>query len=60
MTGSPKSDHDLHEEAEEALDAARLMPPGPEKVEALKRAGLLRKKADEQRVTFARRGRPPK
>jgi hypothetical protein len=59
MTGSP-SQRDLDAEAEEALEAARSMPYGPEKIEALKKAGLLRKAADARRVTFAKRGRPPK
>jgi hypothetical protein len=54
------SDHDLDAEAEEALEAARAMPPGPAKSEAMKRAGLLRKAADAQGIRHARRGRPPK
>jgi hypothetical protein len=61
MTGSPSSlDRDLDAEAEEALEAARSMPYGPEKIEALKKAGLLRKAADARGITFAKRGRPPK
>lgn len=36
----------LDAEADAALEAARSMPPGPEKVDALKKAGLLRKAAD--------------
>jgi hypothetical protein len=59
MTRS-RSDRDLDAEAEEALEAARLMPYGPEKIEALKKAGLLRRAADPLGITFARRGRPPK
>jgi len=46
--------------ADEALEAARSMPNGPEKFEALKRAGLLRKAADAAGISFAKRGRPPK
>jgi hypothetical protein len=37
--------YDLAAEADEALEAARSMPSGPEKVEALKKAGLLRNAA---------------
>jgi hypothetical protein len=51
---------DLDAEADEALEAARSMPNGPEKTEALKRAGLLRKAADAQGISFAKRGRPRK
>jgi hypothetical protein len=36
------------------------MPPGKEKSEALKEAGLLRNAADIRGVSFAKRGRPPK
>ena len=51
---------DLEAEADEALEAARLMPSGQAKVEALKRAGLLRKAADAEGISFAKRGRPRK
>ena len=43
---SLNADDDRDSKATEALDAARLMPAGKEKSEALKRAGLLRKAAD--------------
>ncbi len=44
-----------------ATEAARLMPAGKEKSEALKRAGLLRKAADIHKPFPAKkRGRPPK
>lgn len=56
----PKMDHDLSVEADEALEAARALPKGPEKAEALKRAGLLRAAADARGIEFAKRGRPPK
>jgi hypothetical protein len=46
--------------ATEALEAARLMPAGQEKNEALKKAGILRNAADIHGVFFAKRGRPPK
>ena len=54
------TERDLDAEAAEALEIARAMPNGPEKAEALKKAGLLRKAADARGITFARRGRPPK
>jgi len=46
--------------AVDALERARLMPPGPERNEALKLAGLLRCAADARGLVFAKRGRPPK
>jgi hypothetical protein len=51
-------DQDLDADADEALEVARAMPPGPEKTEALKKAGLLRVAADARKIAFARRGRP--
>jgi hypothetical protein len=51
---------DLDDEAQIALDAARRMKPGPERTEAMKRAGILRNAADLQGLFFAKRGRPPK
>ena len=59
MAGDPIQ-RDLDAEADEALEAARSMPSGPEKIEALKKAGRLRKAADAAGISFARRGRPPK
>ena len=44
--------------ADDALEAARTMPPGPERSAALKQAGLLRHAADSYGLIFARRGRP--
>ena len=49
------ADHDLDAEAQIALDEARALKPGPEKTEALKRAGHLRNAADA-----AKRGTPEK
>jgi hypothetical protein len=46
--------------AVEALEAARAMPNGPARTEALKKAGLLRRQADLRGVVFATRGRPRK
>jgi hypothetical protein len=57
---TPRSDRELDAEAEEALEAARAMPAGPTKSEAMKKAGLLRQAADAQGISFAKRGRPPK
>jgi hypothetical protein len=51
---------DLEAEALAALEAARTMPPGPERNEAMKKAGILRNAADLQGVFFAKRGRPAK
>jgi hypothetical protein len=61
MTKPPSQQvRDLHAEADDALEAAKLMAPGPSKNEALKKAGLLRKAADAHGLRFAKRGRPPK
>jgi hypothetical protein len=56
----PRPKLDLEAEALAALEEARAMPPGPERTEAMKRAGILRNAADLQGVFFAQRGRPPK
>jgi len=55
----PRPKLDLEAEAS-ALEAARSMPPGPERNEAMKKAGILRTAADLQGVFFAKRGRPAK
>lgn len=61
MAANPaEEDRNLDAEADEALEAARAMPNGPERVEALKRAGLLRRAADARGITFAKPGRPRK
>jgi len=46
--------------AADALERARLLPPGPERNEALKLASLLRCTADSRGPVFAKRGRPRK
>jgi len=46
--------------AGEALELARLMPPGPARNEALKLASQLRCTADARGLIFAKRGRPRK
>ncbi len=57
---NPRSKLDLEAEAMAALDEARRMRAGPERTEAMKRAGILRNAADLQGVFFAKRGRPVK
>jgi hypothetical protein len=44
----------------DALQEAREMPPGAQRTDALKIAGLLRRVVDNQGLTFAKRGRPRK
>jgi hypothetical protein len=56
----PRPKLDLDAEAQIALEAARKMKPGPERTEAMKRAGILRNAADLQGLFVAKRGRPPK
>ena len=46
--------------AEQALEAARRLPPGLARNEALKQASLLRQAVDAHGIVFARKGRPPK
>jgi hypothetical protein len=57
---TPRPKIDLEAEALTALEQARLMPPGPERTEAMKKAGILRNAADLQGLFFAKRGRPAK
>jgi hypothetical protein len=56
----PRSKLDLDAEALAALEKARLLPPGPERTEAMKKAGILRNAADLLGVFFAKHGRPAK
>jgi hypothetical protein len=51
---------ELEAEALAALEEARTMPAGPERTEAMKKAGILRNAADLQGLFFAKRGRPAK
>ena len=37
-------------EAEAALDAARKLPPGPRRIEAIRKAGMLRRIACEKLI----------
>ena len=50
--------HDFEAAADEALQAARDMPSGPERIDALKATGMLRNAANVFGVIFAKRGRP--
>lgn len=56
----PRPKLDLEAEALAALEQARTLPPGPERTEAMKKAGILRNAADLQGIFFAKRGRPAK
>jgi hypothetical protein len=44
--------------AVDALQEARQMPPGAQRADALKQAGLLRRVADSHGLILAKRGRP--
>ena len=57
---SSQRSHDFEADADQALAAARKMSPGPQRIEALKKAGQLRNAADVYGVIFAKRGRPAK
>lgn len=50
----------LVSKADDALEAARQLPHGPARVEALKKAGLARSAADKLGLIFAAKGRPRK
>jgi hypothetical protein len=56
----PSQNLDLDAQAQAALEEARAMPPGPQKTEALRKAGMLRNAADVRGFIFAKRGRPTK
>jgi acyl-CoA reductase-like NAD-dependent aldehyde dehydrogenase len=51
---------DLDAEAQAALERARAMEPGPERTDAMKRAGILRNAADLQGLFSAKRERRAK
>ena len=50
----------LDERAIDALETAQAMPPGARRSDALKKAGVLRRTADNMGILFAKRGRRPK
>ena len=52
--------HDLEADALAALEGARMMPHGPERTEAMKKAGILRNAADLQGVFLRGAGGPRK
>lgn len=62
MSGLPtrQTETDCKASAEAALEEARNMPPGSERSDALKKAGLLRRDADAYGIAFAKKGRPEK
>jgi hypothetical protein len=51
---------DWDDRATDALEAARQMPVGPERIAALKKAGVLRNAADTRSMFAPSPGRPPK
>ena len=51
---------DLDAEARAALEEARAMPHGPERAQAMRKAGNLRNAADLLGIVFGKRGRPVK
>jgi hypothetical protein len=55
-----RTELDLDAEAVVALEEARAMPHGPERTEAMKKAGIIRNVADLRGIVFAKRGRPAK
>ena len=57
---NPKPRLDLEAEALAALEQARALPHGPERAEAMKRAGILRNAVDMQALFLPKRGGPPK
>ena len=63
MSKEPQCAHDRLDWdnlAADALELARLLPPGPERNDALKLASQLRCTADTRGLVFAKRGRPRK
>jgi hypothetical protein len=58
IRGEKSSCYDLERRAALALEAARAMPPGAARANALKAAGALQMEADE-RLTVLRKERPP-
>jgi hypothetical protein len=55
-----RTELDLDAEAAVALEEARAIPHGPERTDAMKKAGILRNAADLRGIVFAKRGRPAK
>jgi hypothetical protein len=57
---NPRPKLDLEAEALAAMEKARALPHGPERIEAMKQAGILRNAVELQGLLFAKRERPPK
>jgi len=60
LVNKDRAQHDLDADALMALEQARKLEPGPERAEAMKRAGILRYAADLRGLFFPKRGRPRK
>jgi hypothetical protein len=58
-TSTTETFHDLDALATKALKAAREMPKGAKRIEALKQASRLRLAADREQIKRTRLGRPP-
>jgi hypothetical protein len=59
-TSTTETFHDLDALARKALKAAREMPKGAKRIEALKKASRLRLAADREQIKRTPLGRPPK
>jgi len=60
MKQNPQRPHDFEAGADDALAAARNLPPGRERIEALKAAGRLRNAADVHGLIVAKRRKSPR
>jgi hypothetical protein len=56
QTQPSSGSHSQIAQATDALEEARGMPPGSQRIQALKQAGLLRHAADSQGLDLAKRG----
>jgi hypothetical protein len=59
MSKRSPDNRDLDVKAVDALMEAQSMPPGPERIEALKKADKLRHAADTYRYLFSSELKPP-
>lgn len=57
---NPRPRLDLEAEALAALEKARALPHGPERTEAMQRAGVLRNAVELQELLFTKPARAPK
>ena len=57
---NPRPKLDLEAEALTALEKAHALPHGPERTEAMKRAGVLRNAVELRGLLFAKPGQPAK